>query len=65
MKISLADLDKSIKWLHVNSNEFNVTIREVNNHLEIISFDRDNKELVIQLSVEGTIMPVVKRTERI
>lgn len=63
MKVKLEELEKAIKWMATNTHEINVTVVEMNGNLEIRTFDKSNREIVISLSREGSLFPTIRRTE--
>lgn len=65
MKVLLSDLKKAIEFIEKNSNELKVTIKEFDGKLEVSAFDRADQSMVVVLHPEGTMMPTVRKTERL
>ena len=63
MKINIADLEKALKWIAINSFEPTIKIEMIDHKMSIKTFDKHSAEVEITIFEDGTMMPKVKKTE--
>lgn len=65
MKISLQDLKKAVAWIEANTNADYVSLHFGDNKLVVETTDKYSAGVEINLYPEGTLMPTIKKTERL
>ena len=65
IKVSIEDLEKTLKVLKAESRTENVDIRIDGRYVDFSTIDGNDNEITVSINADGRMVPLVKRTERL